>query len=67
MALVVVGAFDRQVGIGNIAPDNKSLDANLMTAYLAERLGMDLPELGPDFYAFMSNLTPVEKKDDATA
>jgi aminoglycoside phosphotransferase (APT) family kinase protein len=67
MALVVVGAFDRQVGIGNIAPDNKSLDANLMTTYLAERLGMDLPELGPDFYAFMSNLTPVEQKDDATA
>ena len=32
---------------------------------LAERLGMDLPELGPDFYAFMSNMTPVEQKDDA--
>lgn len=64
MALVVVGAFDRQVGIGNISVDNKSLDANLMTLYLAERLGMDLPELGPDFYQFMSNLTPVEEKAD---
>lgn len=64
MALVVVGAFDRQVGIGNIASDNKSLDANFMTLYLAERLGMDLPELGPDFYAFMSNMTPVEQKAD---
>ena len=64
MALVVVGAFDRQVGIGNISADNKSLDANLMTLYLAERLGMDLPELGPDFYQFMSNLTPVEEKAD---
>jgi aminoglycoside phosphotransferase (APT) family kinase protein len=67
MALVVVGAFDRQVGIGNIAADNKSLDANLMTTYLAERLGKDLPELGPDFYTFMSNLTPVEQKSDNAA
>lgn len=64
MALVVVGAFDRQVGVGNIAPENKSLNANFMTLYLAERLGMDLPELGPDFYAFMSNMTPVDQKDD---
>jgi aminoglycoside phosphotransferase (APT) family kinase protein len=64
MALVVVGAFDRQVGIGNILPENKSLHANFMTLYLAERLGMELPELGPDFYAFMSKLTPVDQKKD---
>jgi hypothetical protein len=64
MALVVVGAFDRQVGVGNIAADNKSLHANFMTYYLAERLGMELPELGPDFYAFMSKLTPVTEKAD---
>jgi aminoglycoside phosphotransferase (APT) family kinase protein len=64
MALVVVGAFDRQVGIGNIPPENKSLNANFMTLYLAERLGMELPELGPDFYAFMSNMTPVDQKED---
>lgn len=64
MALVVVGAFDRQVGIGNIQADNKSLNANFMTLYLAERLGMDLPELGPDFYAFMRNMTPVDQKQD---
>jgi aminoglycoside phosphotransferase (APT) family kinase protein len=67
MALVVVGAFDRQVGIGNISADNKSLDANLMTTYLAERLDMALPELGPDFYAFMRNLTPVDQTDEASA
>ncbi len=64
MALVVVGAFDRQVGVGNIPPENKSLNANFMTLYLAERLGMELPELGQDFYAFMSNMTPVDQKDD---
>jgi aminoglycoside phosphotransferase (APT) family kinase protein len=64
MALVVVGAFDRQVGVGNIPPENKSLNANFMTLYLAERLGMELPELGPDFYAFMSNMTPVDQKAD---
>jgi aminoglycoside phosphotransferase (APT) family kinase protein len=64
MALVVVGAFDRQVGVGNIPADNKSLNANFMTTYLAERLGMELPELGPDFYAFMQNLTPVRQSSD---
>jgi aminoglycoside phosphotransferase (APT) family kinase protein len=64
MALVAVGAFDRQVGVGNIAADNQSLNANLMTTYLAERLGMVPPELGPDFYAFMSNLTPVDQTAD---
>ena len=64
MALVVVGAFDRQVGVGNIPPENQSLNANFMTLYLAERLGMELPELGPDFYAFMSNMTPVDQKSD---
>jgi aminoglycoside phosphotransferase (APT) family kinase protein len=64
MALVVVGAFDRQVGIGNIPPENKSLSANFMTHYLAERLDMALPELGPDFYAFMKNMTPVDQKNE---
>ena len=64
MALVVVGAFDRQVALGNIPADNLSLNANFMTLYLAERLGMELPELGPDFYAFMKNMTPVDEKDD---
>jgi hypothetical protein len=61
MGLVAAGAFDRQVSIGNIPPDNKSLDNNLMTLYLAERLGLPLPELGADFRAFMKNLTPVEE------
>jgi aminoglycoside phosphotransferase (APT) family kinase protein len=64
MALVVVGAFDRQVAMGNIASTNKSLNANFMTLYLAERLGMDVPELGPDFYAFMRNMTPVDQKEE---
>lgn len=64
MALVAVGAFDRQVAIGNIPAENLSLNANFMTLYLAERLGMDVPELGPDFYAFMSKLTPVDQKQD---
>jgi aminoglycoside phosphotransferase (APT) family kinase protein len=62
MALVAVGAFDREVSVGHISADNKSLNANLMTTYLAERLGMEPPDLGPDFYAFMKNLTPVEEK-----
>jgi aminoglycoside phosphotransferase (APT) family kinase protein len=61
MALVAVGAFDRQVALGNIQADNVSLNVNLMSTYLAKRLGMDVPVLGPDFYAFMANLTPVEE------
>ncbi|GLS98954.1 putative phosphotransferase [Sphingobium jiangsuense] len=62
MALVAVGAFDRQVGIGNIPSTNKSLNDNFMTLYLAEKLGLPIPELGPDFVAFMKNLTPIEDK-----
>ena len=60
MALVAVGAFDRQVALGNIIASNVSLNDNFMTLYLAERLGMALPVLGADFTAFMANLTPVE-------
>lgn len=61
MALVAVGAFDRQVSIGNIAATNTSADNNLMTLYIAEKLGLPLPELGSDFRDFMRNLTPVEE------
>lgn len=64
MALVAVGAFDRQVSMGNIPPENSSLDNNLMTLYAAERLGLPLPELGADFRAFMANLTPVKEPSD---
>lgn len=60
MALVAVGAFDRQVSLGNIPASNSSVDANLMTLYLAERLDLPLPALGDDFRAFMKNLTPVK-------
>lgn len=64
MALVAVGAFDRQVSLGNIPATNVSADNNFMTLYLAERLGMPLPELGADFRDFMRNLTPVEEPAD---
>lgn len=64
MALVAVGAFDRQVSLGNIAATNTSADNNLMTLYIAEKLGLSLPELGSDFRDFMRNLTPVEEAAD---
>ncbi|CAH0498107.1 phosphotransferase family protein [Novosphingobium sp. CECT 9465] len=64
MALVAVGAFDRQVSLGNIAATNTSADNNLMTLYIAEKLGLPLPELGNDFRDFMRNLTPVEEAAD---
>src|SRR3546814_14694392 len=34
MALVVVGAFDRQVSVGHVPADNQSPNANLMPMYL---------------------------------
>ena len=64
MALIAAGAFDRQVSLGNIPAENNSLDNNLMTLYLAERLGLPLPELGADFRAFMANLTPVTAPEE---
>lgn len=64
MALVAVGAFDRQVSLGNISATNTSADNNLMTLYIAERLDLPLPELGSDFRDFMRNLTPVEEAAD---
>ncbi len=64
MALVAVGAFDRQVSLGNIAATNTSADNNLMTLYIAEKLHMPLPELGSDFRDFMRNLTPVDEPAD---
>lgn len=64
MALVAAGAFDRQVAIGNIPATNISADNNLMTLYIAEKLGLPLPELGSDFRDFMRNLTPVDESAD---
>ena len=64
MGLVAVGAFDRQVSLGNILPTNTSADNNLMTLYIAERLGLPLPELGSDFRDFMRKLTPVKEVDE---
>ncbi|HQS69324.1 MAG TPA: phosphotransferase family protein [Novosphingobium sp.] len=64
MALVAVGAFDRQVSLGNIEATNTSADNNLMTLYIAEKLRLPLPELGSDFRDFMRNLTPVEEAAD---
>lgn len=64
MALVAVGAFDRQVSLGNIAATNTSADNNLMTLYIAEKLRLPLPELGSDFRDFMRNLTPVKEAAD---
>jgi aminoglycoside phosphotransferase (APT) family kinase protein len=64
MALVAVGAYDRLVAQGLIPATNVSFNDNFMTLYLAEKLGMTLPELGPDFYTFMTNLIPVDQKKD---
>jgi aminoglycoside phosphotransferase (APT) family kinase protein len=61
MALVAVGAFNRLVGQGAIPAGNESLNGNLMTVYLAEKLGLPLPKLGEDFRTFMSYLTPMEE------
>ncbi len=59
-ALIAVGAFDRQVSLGNISAENRSLDNNFMTMIIAEKLGLPAPELGDDFRDFMRNLVPVD-------
>lgn len=64
MGIVAIRQFDRQVHLGNIPAHNRSLTDNQMTAYLARRLGMPVPELGEDFAAFVSNMTPVYNKGD---
>jgi aminoglycoside phosphotransferase (APT) family kinase protein len=63
MALVAVGAFDRLVGKGLVPAENEALNDNLMTLYLAEKLGLPLPPLGADFRFFMSHLTPVREPE----
>ncbi len=61
MAIVAVRQVDRQISLGALRPDNKSVTDNLMTQYLARKLGMDVPALGPDFYALMRATTPMEE------
>jgi aminoglycoside phosphotransferase (APT) family kinase protein len=55
MAIVAVRQFDRQVALGRLDPANRSFTDNLMTQYLARRLGLPVPELGPDFDAYLAS------------
>ena len=61
MAIVALRQVDRQIALGALKPDNKSVTDNLMTQYLARKLGLPVPELGPDFYALMRATTPIEE------
>lgn len=61
MGIVAVRQFDRQVWLGNIPAENRSLTDNQMTVYLARKLGLEVPVLGADFAAFVAKLTPVKE------
>ena len=39
------------------------METDRLATRVAEGLGMELPELGADFQAFMKNLIPVQQKD----
>lgn len=61
MAIITTRTVDRHVGLGNIKADNPSLHYNFQTRHLAALLGLDFPELGPEFYEFMQHVLPKAK------
>ena len=64
MAIIALRSVDRHIGLGNIKADNKSVTDNLQTQHLARLLGVKEPELGPDFYEFMSFTIPVKQAQE---
>ncbi|MDB6061256.1 MAG: phosphotransferase [Verrucomicrobiaceae bacterium] len=65
MSIIALRSVDRQIGLGKIKPTNKSVIHNFQTQHLARLLGMEVPELGPDFYEFMSFVIPVKEEEKA--
>ena len=61
MTIITLRTADRHIGLGNIRPDNKSVFYNFQTQHLAKLLGLEFPELGPEFYQFMEFALPKSK------
>ena len=51
---IIRKCVDRLVVAGKLAPNTKAGTHNMWTQHLARLLGIDEPELDPDFYTFLA-------------
>jgi aminoglycoside phosphotransferase (APT) family kinase protein len=49
LAIIIVRGCDRQIALGNIGSHSKALTHNPITAMLAHRLGLQVPQVGDDY------------------
>jgi aminoglycoside phosphotransferase (APT) family kinase protein len=49
LAIIMVRGCDRHIALGNISPHSKALTHNPITAMIAHRLGLPVPQVGEDF------------------
>lgn len=54
LAIIMVRGYDRQVALGNISRSSQAFTHNPMTAMLARRLALPVPEVGADFVELMA-------------
>lgn len=57
MVNVARRTVDRQIGLGRIKADSTAGVNNIWTLHLARLMGMDVPEIGGDFHAFMAAMS----------
>lgn len=63
MAIITVRSVDLHISLGHIAADNNSYTNNPVTAYIATKLNLPVPEIGADFHTFTSNIFPMGDDD----
>lgn len=63
MAIITVRSVDLHISLGHIAADNNSYINNPVTAYIATKLNLPVPEIGADFHTFTSNIFPMGDDD----
>jgi aminoglycoside phosphotransferase (APT) family kinase protein len=54
LAIITVRGCDRQIALGNISSHSKALTHNPITAMIAHRLGLPVPQVGADFAQLLS-------------
>ncbi|KJS05060.1 MAG: hypothetical protein VR73_13155 [Gammaproteobacteria bacterium BRH_c0] len=63
MAIITVRSVDLHISLGHIAADNNSYTNNPVTAYIATKLNLPVPEIGEDFHTFTANIFPMGDDD----
>jgi aminoglycoside phosphotransferase (APT) family kinase protein len=63
MAIITVRSVDLHISLGHIAADNNSYTNNPVTAYIATKLNLPVPEVGADFHTFTANIFPMGEDD----